>query len=363
MKTETQNLIAVNRRARAPARLRCSVGACLFGAAALCIAFGDGAADPRRAIDAGNTHFSAGRFKEARETYDAATEPAEPRLLADLLHNRAAAAFKLGDYAAARDSWVRAAGLADAAFEGLVQYNLGNCSYREALDQLQAAEEQAVPDATGALPAGATPEPKQVPAQQIIGLLDRAIERYRDAIRLDATLVDARANIELADQLRKKLKEQATSQPDSQPQSQSGSQPSSQQSGQGDQQQNSSQPSSNPSSRPQSQPSSQQSGETGDQQNENGQQQEQDQPQPQEDPSDSQPASRPQSRPAPQTQPMPETQPAESQPSAGEEEGIERMSRAEFERLLQRVRDAEKLRRQKLRAAEAARQKPVDKDW
>ncbi len=332
---------------------------CLCGAVAFCLAFGEGAADPRSAIDAGNSHFSAGRFKEARAAYDAAIEPAEPRLLADLLHNRAAAAFKLGDYAAARDLWVRAAGLSDAAFEGLVQYNLGNCSYREAIDQLQAAQEQAVPDATAALPAGAPPEPKQVPAQQIIGLLDRAILRYRDAIRLDATLVDARANMELADQLRKKLKEQAASQPDSQPQSQSGSQPSSQQSGQGDQQQNSSQPSSNPSSQPQSQPSSQQ----GDQQNENGEQQEQDQPPPQEDPSDSQPASRPQSRPSPQTQPMPETQPAESQPSPGEDEGIEHMSRAEFERLLQRVRDAEKLRRQKLRAAEAARQKPVDKDW
>lgn len=339
---------------------RFSVSLCLCGAAAFCLAFGD-IADPRSAIDAGNAHFAAGRFKEARETYDAAVEPSAPQLLADLLHNRAAAAFKLGDYAAARDLWVRAAGLSDAAFEGLAQYNLGNCSYREALDQLKAAEEQLVPDATAALPDGAPPEPKPVPAQQIIGLLDRAIERYRDAIRLDAALVDARANMELADQLRKKLKEQATSQPNSQPQSQSGSQPSSQQSGQGDQPQNSSQPSSNPSSQPQSQPSSQQSGEQSDQQNNSDQQQEQDQPQPQEEPPDSQPASQPQSRPSPQ--PMPETQPAESQPSSGEEEGMEHMSRAEFERLLQRVRDAEKLRRQKLRAAEASRQKPVDKDW
>src|SRR5262245_5247304 len=204
-----------------------------------------GSSDARKLILEGNTFFESGKFREAREAYANASEPTEPALLADLLHNRAAAEYKLGNYEAARDIWVRAAGMLDAAFEGKVGYNLGNCHYQEALGLLESAQAPQTPDAAGSA------QPKSPPTEQILALLGKAIERYRDAIRLDPTLIDARANMELADQLRKKIKEQATSQPQSQqssqPQSQPGSQPSENQDGQGEQQ-SQSQPSKNPSS-------------------------------------------------------------------------------------------------------------------
>ena len=55
--------------------------------------------------------------------------------------------------------------------------------------------------------------------------------------------------------------------------------------------------------------------------------------------------------------------PSVAQPSEGGEEKEMQMSPSEFERLLQKVRDAERLRRQRLREAERSRQRPVDKDW
>lgn len=312
----------------------------------ICAAAPAESSDARRLISDGNAHFEAGRFNEARDVYASTPEPTEPIVLADLLHNRAAAEFKLGNYAAARDIWVRAASLLDAAYEAKANYNLGNCSYHEALELLESSQAPPTADPSG------TAQPPQVPTEQILTLLGKAIDRYRDAIRIDPTLIDARANMELADQLRKKIKEQATSQPQSQPssqpQSQPGSQPSDQQDGQGDQE-SQSQPSSKPSSQqsPQSQPSE------GDQEQEN-QEGQQDQQQPESKPSQSQPAS----------QPQPESQPAEEkQPSEGGEEKKMQMSPGEFERLLQKVRDAERLRRQKLREAERSRQRPVDKDW
>jgi hypothetical protein len=39
------------------------------------------------------------------------------------------------------------------------------------------------------------------------------------------------------------------------------------------------------------------------------------------------------------------------------------MSRQEAERLLQKIRDAEKARRELLRQRERSRHKPVDRDW
>jgi Ca-activated chloride channel family protein len=324
--------------------LRGLVASCLLSAAAPA-----GTSDARKLISDGNAHFEAGRFSEARDAYASTPEPSEPALLADLLHNRAAAEFKLGNYAAARDIWVRAAGLLDAAFEAKANYNLGNCSYREGLELLESSQAPAAANSSGAA------QPASVPSEQILTLLGRAIERYRDAIRLDPKLVDARANMELADQLRKKIKEQATSQPQSQPssqpQSQPGSQPSDQQNGEGDQQ-SQSQPSSNPSKSDKSQ--SQPSEDEQQQENQDGQQDEQKQPESK--PSQSQPASQP------RPQPQPESQP-ESQPSEGDEEKEMKMSPSEFERLLQKVRDAERLRRQRLREAERSRQRPVDKDW
>jgi Ca-activated chloride channel family protein len=275
---------------------------------------------PRALAQQGNEHYEAGRYAEALAAYEQIGEEADQTFTTELLHNRAATHFKLGDFDEARELWVRAAGLKDEPFEAAARYNLGNCDYLEAL---QAVQEQN--------------------ASRAVELLDRATAQYRDALRLDSTLADARANLELAAQLRKQIEEAAQQQPQSQP--------SPKQEQQGEQQQSTSQPSSQPTSQP---------GESEPQPSES-EQQEQAQP-------ESQPAPQPESQPAPETQPA---QLPESQPSGGEE-GIEEeqqrlvpieMTPEEAERLLQMIRDAERQRRAILRAREAAGHKEVDKDW
>ena len=290
-----------------------------------------GAADvPHDLIQRGNDHYQAGRYAEALEAYERAGEEYGDAITSELLHNQAAAYFKLGRIDEARELWVRAATLKDAAFEAAARYNLGNCDYADAL---RAVENQDVPGA--------------------LELLDRAGEQYRDAIRLDPDLTNARANLELAEMLKRQLKEQSTTQPQSQPssqpqqqeqqqQDQSSSQPSSQPSQQGDQpdqpdQSSATQPTSQPEQQPQTQPSQ-----------EPESQPEQEQP--------DQPSATSQPRESPQTQPA-DAQPQDQQP-------VElRMTRAEAERLLQMIRDAEQARRRVLRQREAARHRPVERDW
>ncbi|RMF83243.1 MAG: hypothetical protein D6744_04995, partial [Planctomycetota bacterium] len=162
--------------------------------------------DPRDAIAKGNAAFDAGRYREALEAYAGVDENADPDLLPELLNNRAAAHFKLGAYDDARELWVRAAPLRDAAFEALARYNIGNCHYAEALQAVRP------PDARDSSSAMASPDD----ATDVSGALERldhAIESYREALRLDPSLTDARANLELAAQLKKRIEEQAQKQP------------------------------------------------------------------------------------------------------------------------------------------------------
>jgi Ca-activated chloride channel family protein len=283
----------------------------------------------------GNAAYDAGRFEDALRLYESISEQENPEITADLLHDKAAASFKLGRLDAARELWVRAAPLKDALFEAAANYNIGNCHYAQAL-RLAAPEE-----------GGPPPN-----ASAAIELLNKAAERYRDALRLDPGLANARANLELAYQLINTLKEQSTSQPSSQPSSQPQSQPSSQ-------------PQSQPSSQPQSQPS-----QDGEQQQPSSQPQSQPQSQPSSQQSDEgqegqeQPETQPSEE--PESQPSLESQPAETQPADGDQEQPQlpiRMTRQEAERLLQRVRDAEKARRAALLQRERAAHRPVEKDW
>jgi Ca-activated chloride channel family protein len=284
---------------------------------------------PQDLIQRGNDHYQAGRYAEALEAYEQADQEYGNAVTAELLHNQAAAQFKLGQIDAARELWVRAATLEDALFEAAVRYNLGNCAYADAL---RAVENQ---DVSGALE-----------------LLDRAGAQYRDAVRLDPDLTNARANLELAQMLKEQIKQQTTTQPQSQPssqpqqqeqrQDQSSSQPSSQPSEQGDQsdqqdRSSSTQPTSQPDQQPQTQPSQE----------------------PESQPEQEQP-----DQPSPTSQPrgLPQTQPADAQPQ--DQPAVElRMTRAEAERLLQMIRDAEQARRRVLRQREAARHRPVERDW
>lgn len=282
--------------------------------------------EPRDLIRQGNGHFAAERYAEALEAYEQVGDEADERIVAELLHNRAAAHFKLGQFDDARELWVRAASLKDAPFEATARYNLGNCDYADALKALEAQD-----------------------AGSALELLDRALQQYQDALRLDPERLDARANLELAALLKEQIEEQAQQQPQSQP--------SSEQDQDGEQQdESSSQPSSQPSqSDQQDQDQSESESQQQDQQSEEGDEQEQqDQSQ--------------QATSQPDSQPTPESQPSEQPASeAGEEEEQQvvpiEMTKEEAERLLQMIRDAERQRRAILRAREAAGYEPVDKDW
>ena len=304
----------VNRRPSIPSSLRALVASWLV----LCLSWAALADQPRELIRQGNEHFDAGRYVEALEAYDQIGDEPDDLLIAELLHNRAAAHFKLGQLDEARELWVRAAGLRDAKFEATARYNLGNCDYADALQAVQAQD-----------------------AQGSLELLDRAIAQYRDALRLDPTLVHARANLELADQLKKQIEEMSEQQPQSQP--------SSQPSQQDQQQQQQDQAASQPSSQPSVPEEQQQSEEESQQQEQQGEQQQ------------------------PETQPSPESQPAQQPPQPSETQPQEEqeqqplvpieMTKEEAERLLQMIRDAERQRRAILRAREAAKYQDVEKDW
>lgn len=299
----------------------------------------------REHISAGKAHFDAGRYAEALAEFNqaaalgsgqsdggGATSTAPPPALpAEILHNQAAAHFKLGQYADARELWVRAASLKDAAFEADMRFNLGNVEYAEALARANGGD-----------------------VQNALTQLDKSLEQYRDALRLDPTLASARANFELAAKLRRELLEKSQEQPQSQPSSQPQSQP---------QSQPSSQPQSRPSSQPQQGEQSEDQDSQQDQQNQDQQDQgqQQDEQNPQSQPSDEQD---PQNQP-PEDQQTPESQP-QSQPTPPPGEGQEQelqISPEEAERLLQKVRDAEKRRREMLRARQQALRQPVKRDW
>jgi Ca-activated chloride channel family protein len=280
------------------------------------VAFAD---RPRELIERGNAHFDAGRYAEALEAYEQVGEEPDELLDAELLHNRAAASFKLGRLDDARELWVRAAGLRDEKFEAAARYNLGNCDFADALRAAQAQDGSAA-----------------------LELLGRSLQQYQDALKLDPELAHARANLELAAKLKKMIEQQAEQQPESQPSSQPGEQE------QQDQQQSSSQPSSQPSESDQQQ--------QGDSESE-----------PPEQPGDQQQEQQPDTQPSPESQPS--QQEAQPEASEGEEQQEEQqivpiqMTKEEAERLLQTIRDAERQRRAILRAREAAKYEEIDKDW
>lgn len=274
---------------------------------------------PRELIERGNENFAAGRFAEALEIYEKIVESEEADYGAELLHNRAAAHFKLGHTDDARELWVRSATMKDAAFEARARYNLGNCHYADALEAVAAA------------PGGQSQD-----LQAALDRLEQATEHYVGALRLEPELTNARANLELAQMLRNQLEQQATTQPSSQQQGQSESQPSDQRQ---DQSEDDQQNKGDDQQSPQSQPSS-----TSQQDPEKNEEQQSDQ--------------EAASQPAP-----PETQPAGEEPPRQQPLVPIEMTPEEAERLLQKIRDMERARRRELARREAAKYQPVKRDW
>ncbi len=341
-----------------------------LGLAPLCIQ----AASVHDLIQQGNDHYAAGRFAEALAAYQQAAEAAkgEPKApAAELLHDQAAAQFKLGNIAEARELWVRALSLKDANFEAAVRYNLGNCAYAEALKAIEGAQ---------AKQSDQQSSPQAISADVVLEPLGKAIDQYRDALRLDSSLQNARANLELAYKLKQQIEEHSTTQPSSQSSSQKSdkkkqdksTQPTTDQQKQQDQQdqsdqqdqqnQSSSQPESQPSRSPESQPSQPPESQPSDQPPPTSTQpDETEDQQKQPPPTSTQPADQsPQSQPA---EPLAKPEDQSGQPPEGEPQRVIRMSKDEIERLLQKVRDAERARRQALRLREQAKQQPVKRDW
>ncbi len=306
--------------------------------------------DPRAAVLRGEAAYAAGKYDEALAEFERAAA-ALPDPPPELLHNRAAALFKLGRLAEARALWDQIRTRKDAAFEARTTYNLGNVDYAEALAHTQ--------------PQGQTPPDLDAARQRLAA----AAERYRAALRLDPTLTDARANLELAELLRRQLEQLAPQTQPGQSNPRSDSQPATRPPSQPDRPQSSSQPADS-----QEQPEPQDSSPSQDSTPSQEQPSDADQAQkPADPPSEQQPppeSTDRKNRPSDEAQPdAAESRPAEAQPAeppAAEPTtrpaGV-KLTREQAERLLQKIREAEKARREALARQRDARRPPVDRDW
>lgn len=133
-------------------------------------------------VNDANALVRQGAFDQAIQRYTQINAPADQR--DTLNYNLAVAQYRKGDLDAAEALFAEAAKSADTAVAASSRYNLGNCDYAKAL---HAAEQD---------------------KNAAIGLLQRAINSYRSALRLNPDLVDARTNIELAGELIRKLREE-----------------------------------------------------------------------------------------------------------------------------------------------------------
>ncbi len=267
---------------------------------------------PYQQIAAGNQLFEEGRFDEALAAFESAA--AELGDSPELDYNRAAAHYKLDQFADAAELFDRASLSPNPDLSRRARFNWGNCDYAQVLEALQSPEAQ----------AGQPPD-----LNQALEGLQSAITHYRDALDVEGNRPtdavgdrSARENIERAQKLIELIKEQQEQQQQQQQQQDQDQQNQDQQ----DQQQNENQ------QRQQDQQEQKQQDEQ--QQSQQNEQQEEEQQQ---------------------------TQPQQEQK---DQQGQEReMTPQEVEAVLQAVRDKEKERREQKAALIRAQRVPVSKDW
>ncbi len=259
-----------------------------------------------------NEAYRAGQFEEALRAYNEAEVdlPESP----EVAYNQGLAKFKLGDFAGARNAFMRALGTRDIDLEAGAKYNLGNVAYASALEKMS-------------------------DLQEAVELLKQSIGHYRDALEIAPSDEDARANIELAQLLIKDLldklkKEQEQQQQENQDQQENQEQQQDQQE-QGDQQEDDGE-----GDQEEKQQQEQQEGEEQQQGSQDQQQQSEGDVDQQDEPSGE-----------------------EDQPAPAEIDQQREMSPEEAERLLQAVRDKERQRRDEKAQRVRARRGRVVKDW
>ncbi len=148
-----------------------------------------GAAESARSlVKKGNEAFEKGNYQEALAFYEAAGEQ-EPESPA-VWFNKGDALYKQGRFAEAADAYEQAAILSDDAWlQARSKFNRGNAEFRRALGEAQADPGRAAET------------------------LKRSIRDWRDALRADPGLDDARHNIEVARVFLDRLKRMMQNQP------------------------------------------------------------------------------------------------------------------------------------------------------
>jgi Ca-activated chloride channel family protein len=139
------------------------------------------AGDAYRAVEEGNALYRAGQYEAALGEYATAAEVLpEAR---EIALNQGNAWFRRFDYDQAQEHYLKALDTLDPYLASRVQYNLGVVKYQQALDAMQTF-------------------------QDALTETRAAIEYFRDSLRLDPNVEDARYNLELAYQLLRRIEEQ-----------------------------------------------------------------------------------------------------------------------------------------------------------
>jgi Ca-activated chloride channel homolog len=137
--------------------------------------------DAYRALEAGNALYRAGQYEAALGEYAlaAAVLPDAPEIEA----NRGNAWFRRFDYDQALAHYHEALGTVDPFIASRVRYNIGVVKYQQALEALETFQD-------------ALTETRE------------AIDYFRESLRLDPALHDARYNLELAYELLQRIQRQ-----------------------------------------------------------------------------------------------------------------------------------------------------------
>jgi Ca-activated chloride channel family protein len=139
------------------------------------------AGDAYRAVEEGNALYRAGQYEAALGEYALAAGVLPDAR--EIALNQGNAWFRRFDYSQALEHYLKALDTLDPHLASRVQYNLGVVKYQQALDAMQTF-------------------------QDALAETRAAIEYFRDSLRLDPNLDDARYNLELAYQLLRRIEEQ-----------------------------------------------------------------------------------------------------------------------------------------------------------